>query len=345
MSYNASYDTLFKIGSMIWNSQQEVNVNAAENYVFVYWKQPTTKTLSAIKFGTGNISGTPTSAFSWEIFNSTIAGAVGSTTGVSGTATPAAYTSVNPTGLSLSLTGGNYYGILIKNVHATPASNFFNMLIPMSTVAQIGWGMKVSRDSGTTYDDNHFGVPPLQLLFNDSSRLGVACMRSSPGNTGNNAIYTTGGARLGYHGVQFQPPGRFWLHRAAFALRLNGTLGSAGALSCLVFRGTTQVASVTPTSPSISTSSARAILADFQAPVLVEPDSPYSVVLANSGGSAAHHWLILGSTMSGYTPTGTSDCDPWGLHSVQALGASLSSWTHTSEQWHAELAFSPALRA
>lgn len=346
MPYVPSVDKLFSVHNMVLNSQPEFAVDAAANYVFQYWKQPTTKTLSAIKFGLGNTSGTPTSAFSWELFNSDITGTVGSTTGVSGTATPSAYQPVNPTGLSQSLTGGNYYGILIKNVHATPASNYFGMLQPIASPGQIGWGMKISKDSGTTYDDCSTYMPPLQLYFSDTSRMGVACMRSTAGNSGNNAVYTTGGSRLGYFGSRFRAPGRYFLHKALFMLRLNGTLASAGSLTCKVFRNITDLgASVSVSSPSIVTSGNRGFTAQWATPILIEPDSDYSVVLSNSGGSSSHHWLILGTSYAGYTPTGTTDCDPWGLHSVSCTGGTLSSWTTMSEQWFIDLAFSPALRA
>lgn len=345
-AYEKGSDTLFKVANMILNSATETQLNTANAWVFLHWRQPDGKTLSQMRFGNGNISGTPTSALSWEIFASDVQGAIGASTGVSGTATPAAYTTTNPTGLSLALTAGNYYGVLIKNAHATPASNFFNLLQPIATAGQLGWGMRVSQDGGTTYDDSFGGVPPLQLGFSDSTRLGVVAMRSQPSNTGNNLVYATGGSRLGYHGIQFRPPGRHWLHRAEFSLRLTGTLGSAGSLTCKVFRSTTEIASVSVTSPSISTSGNRQCVANFTSPVLVEPDSDYSVVLANSGGTASHYWAILGSAQTIILPTSVDECVPWGLHAVQALGANLSlGWTRPTEQYYAQLAFSPALRA
>lgn len=348
MPYTPSLDMLTIGPSMVVNSQPEVILNAAANWVFIYWKQSGTRTLNSMRLPVAGIAGTVTNILSWDLRNSDISGGVGSSI-TTGTATPASYTSQNITGLSQSLTDGNYYGVLIKNAAGTPASNYFSLLMPFTIPGRPGFGTSISYDSGTTWDDEWGYDPNIQLSFADSSRAGRPWSRSQNGFITTTSLYSNGSTVYGRAGVRFRPTGRFFLHRVNAGTRLVGTFASAGSLVARVYRGTTLVATSNSRKGSSSTGGNRYQSWYFSTPVLLEADADYVVSIeqeTTSGGSSSHYWFLLGSTYGNYTATGTSDANnPWGMHTVYSSAYTLSAWTIGSDQVNMNLGISPAVKA
>lgn len=350
MPYNSAYDPTVTIQSVgVPNAQPENFVfSAAATHCVIVFQQSGTLSVTGFRLPVGGISGTPTNALQWQLKTSTISGYAFGTVLASGVATPASYTSLHITGLNQTLTDGQYYCLYVQNVHATPASNWWAFLMGFVQVDRAGSAMIASYDSGSTWDDEWGYVPGLQLSYSDNSRAGRVWTRSSHGFTSFIQLYNSAGSRFALGGVRLRPPGRFWLHRVVCVTRLVGTYASAGILVARVYRGTTLVATSNDRPGSSSTGGNRYQAWYFSTPVLLEPDSDYVVAIGqrdSTGGTAANYWFPLGSGYAFYTPSGTTDAGPWGIHTVHNTASILSSWTVSTEQMYMGLGLSPAEKA
>jgi hypothetical protein len=159
------------------------SLNAAANWVAVGYLATEAKTLSKVRVFL-NKSGTLAAAdYRLEVYSDN-SGSPGTSlaTATAPASNPAGGTFVEWTGLSLSLTPNNQYWLVMKNLNATPASNFFTVRYLNGCVPeQFGnqpfqsWGAinKSSSNSGSSWSFNARDVGGYRLEFADGTFAGL----------------------------------------------------------------------------------------------------------------------------------------------------------------------------
>lgn len=160
----------------------DILLNSANARAGLRWEQDGSKTVNEIDIYVASIVGSPSAGC--QVFATDSNGnPTGSALADSTSHTPStiAEGTLTFTGFSLALTDGVTYCAVIRNTHATPASNSFRVpfgntgALPllgfgMSTIA--GWAVVSSTDGGSSWAAAGTGATCLSLFFSDGTSLG-----------------------------------------------------------------------------------------------------------------------------------------------------------------------------
>ena len=113
------------------------------------------------------------------------------------TATPTGFGVVEFTGLSVALTAGTMYAIVLRNANATPGSNFITVRWVTGGPTQVigfssayGWIKRHSTDGGSTYTSSVSSVAGVRLEFSDGSFTGLPFIQGGAMAAGT-AVYSS----------------------------------------------------------------------------------------------------------------------------------------------------------
>lgn len=292
------------------------------------------KTLSSLTVFADSVSGSPTGGC--EIFAT---GADGNPTGAaladSTTHTPSPIVNgqVSFTGYSLALTGGEWYCAVLRNTHATPASNSYRSPVPnsggiplfgMGYGALQNWSVMTSTDAGSAWSGLVVGSTNLSLVFDDASTVGWPYR--GQWNTGatdgvfgareiGNRLTTPAGATLRAIGITF--------HTRSITGTPTGSLrGRIRLASDNSLLGTTY-----DTSPLVSISGNGRCALHFEDVVELLPSTAYDFLVGETTQSdtSGNRYNFEGTTI----PTGGAATLPGSINKVYFDG---TSWAETDTQ-------------
>ena len=250
---------------------------------------------------------------------SDVAGHPGSSLGTTSTFTGGTWPSdgwVEFTGLSVALTPGTQYWIVIKNNNATPATHYVQVRHGSSNSGPLtgclssqntyGWTSQGTANSGSSWSSvgQYGGCFGIRIGFADGSYMGMPIGGTGSGNTYVYATYE--------QGVQFTmpPAGSLVVRGAAITLAaVNGTPNATGYVYKL-YSGSTLLA----TSNTIPTASVKSLAggagffaAEFPSPVTIAAGATVRLTLAAVGSTDGS---TTGPQMYAYNWDGDSNSTP-----------------------------------
>lgn len=312
------------------NVSNEVQLSTANLRLCYSWIAEASKTLAGIRVPITNVTGTLTNGLTWNVYAGDSAGLPTGASLASGTVTPGAAFTTSTLAPTNALTAGTRYCLVIQNVLGVPASNWFALPYGSSLPQGMNGIASISTDGGTTYNDRIPMMPAIQLSYSDTSRYGPACAMPISLNTTGHQLYSSSGSRFSLAGVRFQPHYRRGICEVVGRFRLVGVLGSAGALACRIYNGTTLLATSDNTCAYVTAATAGYASFFFGTPLIIDPSMVIAVTFGQSaatGGDVSNHWLAAGNTSTKYAPTGIADCTYEGWHTVTSTASALSAWT------------------
>lgn len=216
------------------NGVSSLSLNAAATWMAYGFMIPENKTLSKVKFRTGNVTGTlGASDISVSLYSSSTAGVPNAAIEARTTLAAAIASSqwAEATGFTSALTRGTQYWIVVKNLNATPASNFVSLIFLATQViptivggstARQGWAKNHSTDSGGAWANGVVGGSNIRLEFSDGSFAGFPIQAA--GSNGTQMVYSTR-----EYGVRVVSPTNAKLNVRGVAMFLNSAVGTPTA--------------------------------------------------------------------------------------------------------------------
>jgi hypothetical protein len=165
--------------NMTAGTQIICTTNAAANYCGALWTTDTAKTLNAVRLFMSSATGTVAiGQLQLDIYASAAGAPTGSSlaTAASTVAGSAAWQVWS--GLSLSLSANTGYWFVVRNLNATPASNFVTIRAFQHLLGSLGGGriltssLASSTNSGSSWTSNANATPVIRLDFSDSTSAG-----------------------------------------------------------------------------------------------------------------------------------------------------------------------------
>jgi hypothetical protein len=224
-------------------------LNSATTYAALSFPADAARTLSSCRVYLSAVTGTlATSDLRADLYSDSagVPGTLIQSSGSASTATAGQF--VDFTGFSTALTAGRQYWIVLKNLSASPASNFptylrgnAGTLTPMPVLAtpgtSFGWNFKSTTNGGTSWLQVTLGVTGLRVGFSDGGYAGG--LASSAGQTNGLGFPVFGSRELG---AKLTTPAGAALNVAGAAFALSA--GNTPSADCRfrLYAGTTLLA-------------------------------------------------------------------------------------------------------
>ena len=302
------------------------------------------KTISKVRLYMSVLTGTPAATdYQLDIFASSEGKPTGSSLATAvGTVTPAGLTWQEWTGLSLAVTADVPYHLVIRNLHATPASNnvswralqFMNHIWGGGGLAFSG--VSTSTDSGSTWSVQANMLPVYRIEYSDGSFQGIPYVNYVTVVDANFRVYGTRS-----WGGRFTTPanGQLNVSHCAFS-NLRGT-GTPTGVRCRIYQLNTGANTATSVATSVdyplstysSATATPVAMLRLSSVYTLQPSTEYIMAIesTNTGDSSSNYsngltWTVDNSSASlALTPfNGT-------LRNVHCTGTctTWSNWTQT----------------
>lgn len=335
------YPTRLGHSTAVFNSTNEVSLNAANNRFCYQFVLSDDKTLAKFKTDLSAITSSPAAG---DIDAELVADASGFPSGsvieTVGTASAALATGMNSwEGFTSALTAGTRYAVCLRNTNGVPGTNYIRVRVgATSSQGQIGdvtvlsggekwgWAFCYSTDSGSTCSTHRAAFMHFRLEFSDGTFAGGALLSSTILPETTDKVYD---ARE--MGVRFTLPATSPTIRVRGLAFLNDLQGTppAGGIRYRIYTGsstTPSLVATTRTIPAANLTDDRWAPAYFSSVVEIDPGETVRVVFgAVSGGDSSNYYTTgryyidntdasralqaFGTAHSTYTTDGTTFTD------------------------------------
>jgi len=203
-------NSTFYLGNAMIDSNITVNT-AATQYAFAFVAERT-DTLNGIKFYCPLIVGSGGTC-AVDLYAVDANGFKTGSSLASGTATPSSAMVTVTFGAGYALTAGTAYVLVIRNSHATPASNYFRLQYSANSALYSGGALQGTSDSGTSwgYFTRSGGVPIILTYNTGPTDVGVI-LSSLPVTNSSIKLYNTSGSRVARLAVKINVATNLYVH-------------------------------------------------------------------------------------------------------------------------------------